>query len=50
VGTYFLNHLSELEYETIISPTVIPFDEFSKYQDVLPYYRNIASEWVEIVA
>lgn len=40
----------ELEYETILSPTVIPYDEFQRYQKDLPYYRNIAREGVTIVA
>lgn len=38
----------ELEYETIVSPTVIPFGEFEKYKDTLPYYRNILNEGVDI--
>lgn len=40
----------ELEYGTIVSPTVIPFDEFEKYKGDLPYYRNIQNEGVNIVA
>ncbi len=40
----------ELEYETIVSPTVIPFGEYEKYKDDLPYYRNIQKEGVDIVA
>lgn len=40
----------ELEFGTILSPTVIPYEEFEKYRDDLPYYRNIAKEGVEIVA
>ncbi|SCJ89188.1 Predicted nucleotidyltransferases [uncultured Eubacterium sp.] len=40
----------ELEYETILSPTVIPYDEFERFRDDLPYYRNIEREGVEIVA
>lgn len=40
----------ELEYGTIVSPTVIPYDEFEKYKNDLPYYRNIQSEGVGIVA
>ncbi|MFR5631508.1 MAG: nucleotidyltransferase domain-containing protein [Monoglobales bacterium] len=40
----------ELEYGTILSPTVIPYDEYVKYQSDLPYYRNIAEEGVEVVA
>ncbi|WP_419025685.1 nucleotidyltransferase domain-containing protein [Emergencia sp.] len=40
----------ELEYEIILSPTVIPYDEFERFRDDLPYYRNIEREGVEIVA
>lgn len=40
----------ELEYGTIVSPTVIPFEEYEKYKNDLPYYRNIQNEGVEIVA
>ena len=40
----------ELEYETILSPTVIPYEEFQRYQKELPYYRNIAQEGVIVVA
>lgn len=40
----------ELEYGTIVSPTVIPYAEFEKYKNDLPYYRNIECEGVEIVA
>lgn len=40
----------ELEYGTIVSPTVIPYDEFEKYKNDLPYYKNIQSEGVGIVA
>ena len=38
----------ELEYGTILSPTVIPYDEFEQYKEDLPYYRNIANEGVMI--
>lgn len=40
----------ELEYGTILSPTVIPYDEYLRFVDDLPYYRNIANEGVEISA
>lgn len=40
----------ELEYGTIISPTVIPLEEYEKYQDDLPYYLNIKREGVEVGA
>ncbi|MCM1193051.1 MAG: nucleotidyltransferase domain-containing protein [Butyrivibrio sp.] len=40
----------ELEYEIILSPTVIPYEEYVRFLDVLPYYRNIEEEGVEIVA
>ena len=39
----------ELEYETILSPTVIPYEEFEKYRNVLPYCRNIDKEGIDIV-
>ena len=38
----------ELEYGTIVSPTVIPYDEFIQYQNDLPYYKNIANEGIEL--
>ena len=40
----------ELEYETILSPTVIPYDEYMKYKEDIPYYRNIEKEGVKISA
>ncbi|WP_283680590.1 nucleotidyltransferase domain-containing protein [Parablautia sp. Marseille-Q6255] len=40
----------ELEYNTILSPTVIPYEEFKRYQEDLPYYRNIVKEGVVISA
>ena len=40
----------ELEYETIISPTVIPSDEFENYKNDLVYYKNIWKEGIEVVA
>lgn len=40
----------ELEYDTILSPTVIPYEEFEQYREDLPYYRNIAQEGVVVVA
>ena len=40
----------ELEYDTIISPTVIPYKEFMQYKNILPYYKNIANEGVVISA
>ena len=40
----------ELDYEVIISPTVIPYSEFETYKDILPYYRNIAREGVKLSA
>ena len=33
-----------LEYDIVVSPTVIPYDEFEAYKQVLPYYRNIVNE------
>lgn len=40
----------EVEYGTIVSPTVIPYEEFEKYKNDLPYYRNILKEGVKVVA
>jgi predicted nucleotidyltransferase len=40
----------ELQYDVIISPTVIPYDEYIKYKEDVPYYRNIQKEGVNIVA
>lgn len=33
-----------LENDVVVSPTVIPYDEFEAYKDKLPYYRNICKE------
>lgn len=33
-----------LENDVVVSPSVIPADEFEKYKDSLPYYMNIARE------
>ena len=38
----------ELEYETILSPVVIPYDEYNEYKEALPYYKNIENEGVEL--
>lgn len=40
----------EVEYGTIVSPAVIPYEEFEKYKNDLPYYRNIQKEGVKVVA
>ena len=37
-----------LENDIIISPTVIPYNEFLQYQEKLPYYRNIIKEGVKV--
>lgn len=39
-----------LDYDVVLSPAVIPYDEFERYQEELPYYRNIAIEGVNIAA
>ena len=39
-----------LEYDTVVSPTVIPYEEFENYKEILPYYRNIVEEGVKISA
>ena len=40
----------ELEYEMVLSLAVIPYDEFEKYRDELPYYRTTANEGQNVVA
>ena len=37
-----------VENDIIVSPTVIPYEEFMKYKQTLPYYRNIAVEGQKI--
>ena len=37
-----------VENYIIVSPTVIPYEEFMKYKQTLPYYRNIAEEGQKI--
>ncbi|MCD7762418.1 MAG: nucleotidyltransferase domain-containing protein [Lachnospiraceae bacterium] len=36
----------ELEYETLVSPTVIPLDEYERYKKDVPYYSNIEKEGI----
>ncbi|MCD7855733.1 MAG: nucleotidyltransferase domain-containing protein [Clostridiales bacterium] len=38
----------ELEYEVIISPTVIPLSEFERFKTAMPYYGNIDREGVVV--
>ena len=33
-----------IDHDAVISPAVIPYDEFMKYRKKLPYYRNIEQE------
>ena len=33
-----------LKNDIVVSPTVIPYDEYVKYKETLPYYRSIAEE------
>ena len=33
-----------LENDIVVSPTVIPYEEFEEYKDKLPYYKNILRE------
>lgn len=39
-----------LEYDIVVSPKVIPYDEFVEYKEILPYYKNIEKEGVKISA
>ncbi len=41
-----VSHDLSLEYGIIVSPTVIPQDEFEKCKNVIPYYRNIEKEGI----
>lgn len=40
----------DLEYNIIVSPDVVSYNDFSKYKDVSGYYRNIEKQGIEIVA
>lgn len=33
-----------LENDVVVSPSIIPYDEFEEYKDKLPYYMNILKE------
>ena len=33
-----------LEHDVVISPTVIPYDEYERYKRILPYYISIEKE------
>lgn len=37
-----------IERDVVISTTVIPYKEFIRYKDELPYYRNIIQEGLKI--
>lgn len=37
-----------MEYDIVISPIVIPYDEFEQYKRILPYYMNIVAEGKKI--
>ena len=37
-----------LDYDVMVSPVVIPYDEFERYKMLLPYYRNIEREGILI--
>lgn len=37
-----------LKNDIVVSPTVVPYDEYMKYKQILPYYRNIAEEGKKI--
>ncbi len=39
-----------LEYDIVVSPTVIPKNEFDRFAEALPYYRNIRAEGVLLYA
>ncbi|MCM1161113.1 MAG: nucleotidyltransferase domain-containing protein [Roseburia sp.] len=33
-----------IENDVVVSPAVIPFDEYEEYKEILPYYMNIRKE------
>lgn len=33
-----------IDNDVVVSPTVIPYDEYEQYKNVLPYYMNIERE------
>lgn len=33
-----------MDYDVVVSPAVIPYEEFEQYKEILPYYRNIVRE------
>ena len=35
-----------LENDAVVSPVVIPYEEFLEYKDKLPYYHNIDKEGI----
>ena len=37
-----------LENDVVVSPTVVPFDEFEKYREIFPYYMNIEKEGIKV--
>lgn len=37
-----------LENDVVVSPAVIPFDEYEEYKQTLPYYANIWKEGKQI--
>ena len=37
-----------MERDIVISSTVVPYSEFMKYKNKLPYYRNIIREGLKI--
>lgn len=40
----------DLEFGIMVSPSIIPYADYLKYKNDLPYYRNIATEGVELSA
>lgn len=51
IGSYFnaiakFSSQIDLEHGVMLSPTVVPYEEFSNFGDDLPYYANIKREGV----
>ncbi len=41
---------ASFEYDVVVNISCIPLKDFEEYKEVLPYYRNIDSEGVRIIA
>lgn len=40
----------DLMFGVMVSPSALPYDEYQRYMNDVPYYTNIAREGVELIA